>query len=1088
MKSGDGCCDIYGMDGEQPLLHEMQGIICENLMGGECYECGGPATCCCMECDEIGDPVLFCDEHYAVDHGTLASCSHTGISYEFVKNFSLPVYSETTEAALEFDQRENTFITLDFETNRLQPGLAFFLLTQRADFNKRKEEISCIGFLGESGNGKSFLIRNLIPNAKRLPCKALPNSQTSTSSDFHAYYHGEFTGDNNGVVVFDSEGLKGSEIPNQLNRFLSHGTPSSKMIESRKKLIQQIFPRLLYTNCDVICCPFSGSVRDTTPCVELLEFSSLGCSRLVNEQNLPSLVIIFNKQQLYDCHRFLHKGKVGEWDGFSSVLLSTQDWLDTFPCVADELKLMFENVFVVYVPDAIRYPLQAFVQLELFRAFVSDLAKDHKRNRKAPKNLGSLGRMFKIAKTIHETPNAEIDGSLWYNQGLSLGFSTESALKTHWLSIYEKFGFVEGYEKFKDIVARAYGFRKYYANPSLTWPENELELENFLATWKPEIQRISEQVMNFAPCSSEMTFVCAEKGKFTATCQQHKAFHGRGHKSMLTYKFCVPSKIVTSGERACTWPGEFSTSYESLGEDLLLHVCSYIMNNRPLTQFGSIECISDSDYCNLCFSGRSTVTLTCSHSVCERCYDEIIQQTSRCMFCKQKQISRSLRAIPKFSGLRVLSLDGGGIPSFVSLKLLHMFEQRSGIPIKDLFDLIIGTDCGGLLGTYLGGFGKYSKQVNPGFICSTVEECAKMFDGVVEKTLESKRTIHKVSQSLTAAVRRMPWGLGAFLGEYVPQSSVSIYDNSVLEKSLQQYLPQSRLRGSTNSAPLIVTTTTLLDHYDRPRLASNSFIPNMSSVNDGECSVISAVMRSIAISPYFAPCEGYVNGGILASCPSNLALEICKNMWPEKKLDILLSIGYDSSPKNCISSGPLTVNLSENSKSLAEQTRVSLENLSYSNLGSPFERLTLPIPGDIDMYDCSPEELKQISASVDDWMINNQQLVNSVLARLVGSCILISGIQRDHETTKTITITLSPREEVQDKISPDLWELEQKSVQVNGDVSYPKTIVRLSNPDRYDIVVPISDQAQVIAISVHVKTPFGMAFISGGLESGDLNL
>src|SRR5262245_61280685 len=50
---------------------------------------------------------------------------------------------------------------------------------------------------------------------------------------------------------------------------------------------------------------------------------------------------------------------------------------------------------------------------------------------------------------------------------------------------------------------------------------------------------------------------------------------------------------------------------------------------------------------------------------------------------------------------RVLSLDGGGIRGLIEATLLAEIEDRTGQPIYDLFDLIVGTSTGGLIALLL---------------------------------------------------------------------------------------------------------------------------------------------------------------------------------------------------------------------------------------------------------------------------------------------------------------------------------------------------------------------------------------------------
>ena len=46
---------------------------------------------------------------------------------------------------------------------------------------------------------------------------------------------------------------------------------------------------------------------------------------------------------------------------------------------------------------------------------------------------------------------------------------------------------------------------------------------------------------------------------------------------------------------------------------------------------------------------------------------------------------------------KVLSLDGGGIKGLIIIQMLIALEEKTGMPIKKLFDWIIGTSTGGIL-------------------------------------------------------------------------------------------------------------------------------------------------------------------------------------------------------------------------------------------------------------------------------------------------------------------------------------------------------------------------------------------------------
>lgn len=59
------------------------------------------------------------------------------------------------------------------------------------------------------------------------------------------------------------------------------------------------------------------------------------------------------------------------------------------------------------------------------------------------------------------------------------------------------------------------------------------------------------------------------------------------------------------------------------------------------------------------------------------------------------------RQVPK-KGLRILSMDGGGMKGLATVQILKQIEKRTGKRIHELFDLICGTSTGGMLAIALG--------------------------------------------------------------------------------------------------------------------------------------------------------------------------------------------------------------------------------------------------------------------------------------------------------------------------------------------------------------------------------------------------
>ena len=57
--------------------------------------------------------------------------------------------------------------------------------------------------------------------------------------------------------------------------------------------------------------------------------------------------------------------------------------------------------------------------------------------------------------------------------------------------------------------------------------------------------------------------------------------------------------------------------------------------------------------------------------------------------------------MPK-QGLRILSMDGGGMKGLTTVQILKAIEKGTGKQIHELFDLICGTSTGGMLAVALG--------------------------------------------------------------------------------------------------------------------------------------------------------------------------------------------------------------------------------------------------------------------------------------------------------------------------------------------------------------------------------------------------
>ncbi|KAL8689851.1 MAG: hypothetical protein Q9218_004571 [Villophora microphyllina] len=371
--------------------------------------------------------------------------------------------------------------------------------------------------------------------------------------------------------------------------------------------------------------------------------------------------------------------------------------------------------------------------------------------------------------------------------------------------------------------------------------------------------------------------------------------------------------------------------------------------------------------------------LPCGHVLCTSCLraygrttEEYVVELDDCpieSISKPRHQTWKVVMKPPDAGIRVLTLDGGGIRGIVELEILRLIEQALGgrIPIRHFFDLVVGTSTGGIIA-----LGLVAKSWS-------VEACTSQFESLCNRAF-TRRTGGNIP------------GIG-FLVSYYNHSQ---YETRPLEEALvEAYGEEDFLFGGSRF---------LLDGDDGYNVKRPEKLQS-------ELKIWEAARATSAAPRIFKPFhhepskQVYMDGAIYHNNPIQIADKERKNLWPSLPSDypdVLVSIGTSYGPPRPakeLSSPPPQVGVFSHGKSLY---KIAVDHIAtardsekawddYMSILQPprehqsrFVRLNpqlLEDPPSVDDVEC----LQQIRSTARTHMMHNERI--PVLAlQLVASC------------------------------------------------------------------------------------------------------
>ncbi|KAF3911199.1 hypothetical protein AA313_de0210078 [Arthrobotrys entomopaga] len=789
---------------------------------------------------------------------------------------------------------------------------------------------SIVSFVGFTGAGKSVLIRSLIYHTARdgmfetletpVPGASSGGSATvSTTGEVNLYPEPSTFGTKSPILYADCEGIMGSEplAAKHQTQWFEYGRKYRIQIPmDRRTVVQKIYPRFLYIFSDVVCYVTRNHRSWADTAVRLLEWSSVGAQHAINQYTLPALIIILNGPSTEDKLWASDDLDAVTHDFFAAVeneiehndtlrLLATKYGVST---MAELFDRNYSSVHVHYIPfkgygelgepnivyrqtekllhriklDSSRVQSQRMVSLTRFDSrqlsIITSLAFQHLAS--GTDKAFDFGQSRQHA-SIPDSLTYHIESYIWHCFNSNMKLRLEAS-----------------------VAALATSILK---NALLAKDEGMVLVPSVI--FVPAVQDACGKAMDrFRDTNIPCSYIDPETG---ARCVNTKSGHRKGHQAgsglflsigefreeiecIDTTKFLalVEQKVgelirestLTCQSKVGRWRSVIAEEHRRNIRILRSHE---IYPRPGRAEDG--DTFTTTNICYGCLFKTAEYRLPCRHVTCENCirsnseddYDKLYTRKhtlNSCPICGTNVGPGwpfKVRLRPELSGLRVLSLDGGGVRGVIGLSLLWRLESLVGLslPIGNFFDLIIGSGSGGIIALAIG-----IQNYN-------VKEFAHLFEDICTRSFAYN---HHAKDLLKSAVRWLfttSWYWTENI-EKVLEDVFTLKDDASSRKS------PSHLFGLENHCRVAVTTTVGQDC----KLIANYNSGGNDTYLNSNVSVYTTARCTSATPGYFDPAthDGNIcrDGGLKENNPINLCLAESKTIWgSDTNYDLILSVG-----------------------------------------------------------------------------------------------------------------------------------------------------------------------------------------------------
>ncbi|XP_011037686.1 PREDICTED: phospholipase A I isoform X2 [Populus euphratica] len=380
---------------------------------------------------------------------------------------------------------------------------------------------------------------------------------------------------------------------------------------------------------------------------------------------------------------------------------------------------------------------------------------------------------------------------------------------------------------------------------------------------------------------------------------------------------------------------------------------------------------------------------------------------------ENENLRRAIRGRPVAKqGLRILSMDGGGMKGLATVRILKAIEKGTGKRIHELFDLICGTSTGGMLAVALG------------IKLMTLDQCEEIYKNLgklvfaepVPKDNEAATWREKLdqlykssSQSFRVVVHGSKHNADQFErllkemcadeeGDLLIESAVKNVPKVFVVSTLVSVMPAQpfvfrnyQYPVGTPEVPFAISESSGVHVLGSPTTGAQAGYKRSAFIGSCKHHIWQAIRASSAAPYYLDDFSDDINrwqdGAIVANNPTIFAIREAQLLWPDTRIDCLVSIGCGSVPTKVrkggwryLDTGQVLIESACSVDRVEEALSTllpMLPEIQYFRFNPVDERCGM------ELDETDPAIWHKLEAAVDEYVQNNSEALKNVCDSLL---------------------------------------------------------------------------------------------------------